>query len=325
MRSFSPIRLGLALVGSAACVWSLAGVAADVADTAPRVVSVRLAMPVHPIAADHLERSLAHAAAIDAAALVIELDTPGGSLPATRRMVQAILGSEVPVVVWVGPGGAQAASAGFFLLLAADAGVMAPGTNTGSAHPVAGSGEDLDGELGRKVEEDTLALARSLAEQRGRDIELAQAAVRDSRSFTADEALAAGLIDLVAADVSTTLDALDGQQITTPDGTATETWRTAAAVIETRRLSAGKRLLAALAHPQIAGLLMALGMLGLYVEISNPGLILPGTFGAIALVLGAFALSVLPINTAGLALLALALVFFVAETQVPTFGVLTVG
>ena len=294
------------------------------AGTSGRVLTITWAEPIHAMTSNWLQKVVDDAASVDAAALVIQLDTPGGSLPATRRIVQTLLSSPVPVVVFVAPGGAQAASAGFFLLLAADVAAMAPGTNTGAAHPVQGSGEDIEGDMGEKVEQDTLALIRSLAERQGRDLELAQAAVSESRSFTATEALEAGLIDVVADDVPSLLTAIDGREI---DRSASRVTRlaTAESRLEERHMSTTERWLTALAHPQIAGLLMAFGMLGIYVEITNPGLILPGTIGAICLILGFFAISVLSINFAGLALLGLALVLFIAETQVPTFGVLTLG
>ncbi|MEM8998471.1 MAG: ATP-dependent Clp protease proteolytic subunit, partial [Acidobacteriota bacterium] len=175
-----------------------AAVRGDVRGAAP-VLRVELDSPIHPMASRFVDKVLGEAAERGAAAVVIELNTPGGSLPATRRLCQAFLASEVPVIVYVSPGGAQAASAGFFLLMAADVAAMAPGTNTGSAHPVTGSGEDIQGAMGEKVLEDALALVRSLAEQRGRDLEVVQAAVSESRSMTATEAFDAGIVDAVAA------------------------------------------------------------------------------------------------------------------------------
>lgn len=291
--------------------------------SAAPVLRVALDSPIHPMAARFLEKVLEEAAERKAAAVVVELNTPGGSLPATRRLCQAFLSAQVPVIVYVSPSGAQAASAGFFLLMAADIAAMAPGTNTGAAHPVTGNGEDIEGAMGDKVLEDALALVRSLAEQRGRDLDLVQSAVRESRAFTSAEALEEGLIDAVAADVPALLKALDGRSV--ERGGRQVELAVADAPVEVMTMSAEQRLLAALAHPQIAGLLMAFGMLGLYAEISNPGLILPGVVGAICLILGFFALSVLPIDYAGLALLGLALVLFVTETQVPSFGILTLG
>ena len=295
---------------------------AGAAVTAP-VLHVQIDSPIHPMAARFIEQALEKAKEQGAQALLVELSTPGGSLPATRRLCQTFLNAEIPVLVYVSPSGAQAASAGFFLLLAADVAVMAPGTNTGAAHPVAGGGEDIEGAMGEKVVQDALALIRSLAEQHGRDLEAAQQAVKESLSYTATEALEAGLIDRVEPSVESLLAGIDGLEI--HRGESSWLLATRGAGVEQHTMSAEQRLLAALAHPQIAGLLMAFGLLGLYAEISNPGLILPGVVGSICLILGFFALSVLPIDYAGLALLLLALVLFVAETQVPSFGILTLG
>jgi membrane-bound serine protease (ClpP class) len=296
----------------------------------PVVLEVPIASPIHPMVARHLGTALERARELDAEAVLVRLDTPGGSLPSTREMARALLGSPVPVVVWVGPAGARAASAGFFLLLAADVAAMAPGTQTGAAHPVGGGGEDIEGHMGEKIEQDTLALVRSLAVRHGRDVELAQAAVKDSRSFTAQEALDAGLVDYLAADPGSLLESLDGLELVSEGApeegeTSPRTLRTSGAERVVHAMPLHQRLLAAIAHPQVAGLLMALGLLGLYAEISNPGALVPGVVGAICTLLGFFALSVLPIDYAGLALLALALALFVAETQVPAFGVLTAG
>ncbi|MEO1085036.1 MAG: ATP-dependent Clp protease proteolytic subunit, partial [Acidobacteriota bacterium] len=317
---FAVLFLGLAAIGIWT-TWPASAQDRDI-DAAP-VLRVELDSPIHPMATRFVSKVLDEAAERGAAAVVIELNTPGGSLPATRRLCQAFLASEVPVIVYVSPGGAQAASAGFFLLMAADVAAMAPGTNTGSAHPVTGDGEDIEGAMGDKVLEDALALVRSLAEQRGRDLEVVQAAVSESRSMTATEALDAGIADAVADDLPSLLAQLDGRTVRSGDDSRQLAFAEAAVLDKT--MSADQRLLATLAHPQIAGLLMAFGMLGIYAEISNPGLIFPGVFGGICLILGFFALSVLPINYAGLALLLLALVLFVTETQVPSFGVLTLG
>jgi membrane-bound serine protease (ClpP class) len=235
-----------------------------------------------------------------------------------------MLGARTPVVVYVAPSGAQAASAGFFLLMAADVAAMAPGTNTGAAHPVEGPGEKAGEVLAKKVEQDAAATIRSLAARHGRDAKLAEQAVVESRSFTADEALQAKLVDLVTPSLESLLAAIDGRSVSKVAGGAL-TLRTAGAVVRELRMTPFQRLLSALAHPNIAYILMTLGFLGLYFELAHPGAILPGVVGGICLVLALFALSVLPVNYAGVALVALALVFFIAEIKVPSYGLLTVG
>jgi membrane-bound serine protease (ClpP class) len=238
-------------------------------------------------------------------------------------MFTAMLGAATPVVVYVAPAGAQAASAGFFLLMAGDVAAMAPGTNTGAAHPVGGQGEDIEGAMGEKATQDAAATIRSLAERHGRDAELAEAAVVESRSFTAAEALDAGLVDLLAPSFQALLVALDGREVVKHDRTLV--LRTAEAEVVEVELSPLRRVLSALAHPNIAYILLSLGFLGLYFELMNPGSILPGVVGAICLILAFFALSVLPFNFAGIALILLAILLFIAEIKVPSFGLLTVG
>lgn len=294
-------------------------------DDAPRVVHLSVESAIHAVVTDRVERAVQRAEETGADALVIQLDTPGGSLEATRRIVKILLGSPVPVVVWVGPAGSRAASAGFIILLAADVAAMAPGTNTGAAHPVGQGGQDIEGSMGDKVKEDLLALVRSLATQGHRDLDLAQSAVDESRAFTAEEALDQGLVDVLASDFDSLLTAVDGREVRRQAAAAHGPLRTADARAVDLEMGTVNRLLASLAHPQIASLLLALGMLGLYAEVSNPGTFVPGILGAICLILAFYSLSVLPVNYAGLALIGLALLLFVGELMVPTFGVLTLG
>jgi len=296
---------------------------ASAAESAGPVVRVRVDSIIHPVAVELLEDAIAEADALGAEALVVELSTPGGLLPSTREIFTAMLGAATPVVVYVAPSGAQAASAGFFLLMAADVAAMAPGTNTGAAHPVGGQGEEIEGAMGEKVEQDAAATIRSLAARHGRNAELAEAAVVESRSFTADEALEADLIDLVAPSLTALLAELDGREVT--KNGRTMTLETAEAVVETVEMSPWRRVLAALAHPNIAYILLSLGFLGIYFELMNPGSILPGVVGGICLILAFFSLSVLPVNYAGVALILLAIVLFIAEIKVPSYGMLTVG
>jgi membrane-bound serine protease (ClpP class) len=302
------------------------GAAADeeAATAAGEVHLLRVQSIIHPVASRYLRDSLEEADEAGAAALVVELDTPGGLLQSTREMSEAMLAAETPVIVFVSPSGAQAASAGFFLLMAADLAVMAPGTNTGAAHPVGGQGEDIEGTLGEKAAQDAAATIRSLAERNGRDAALAESAVVESRSFTADEALSSGLVDLVAGDLQGLLAAANGRSVTKANGRE-RTLATAGATVRTIEMTAFERFLSALAHPNIAYMLLTLGGLGLYFELSSPGAILPGVLGAICLLLAFFALSVLPVNYAGIALIALAMVLFVAEIKVTSYGLLTIG
>lgn len=287
------------------------------------VVRIRIESIIHPITADFLAAAIEQAEERDAQALVVELATPGGLLESTRTMFTAMLGTDVPVVVYVSPAGAQAASAGFFLLMAADVAAMAPGTNTGAAHPVGGQGEDIEGAMGDKVEQDAAATIRSLAARHGRNAELAEEAVVESRSFTADEALEAGLIDLVAPSLEALLAELDGRTI--EKGGETLALATAQADVETVEMSVFRRILSALAHPNLAYILMSLGFLGLYFELMNPGAMVPGVIGALCLLLALPALAVLPVDYAGVGFILLAGLLFLLEIKVTSFGLLTVG
>ena len=315
----------------AGAVLSLAQVAsepvaeADPAGETPRgpIVHVRVDSIIHPVSSEFIRESLEAAEDRDASLFLVELSTPGGLLDSTNEITQAILNSDVPVAVWVGPSGAKAASAGFFILMSGDLAVMAPGTNTGAAHPVGGQGEDIEGDLGEKVEQDSAANIRSLASRNGRNVEAAEAAVLESRSYTADEALEAGLIDFIAADLDELVEKAEGFELA-EDGEP-EPLRVAGAAVDELQMSPVQRFLATIAHPNIAYILMTLGGLGLYFELSNPGAILPGVIGGICLILAFFALSVLPVRSAGIALILLAMIFFIAEVKVTSYGLLTVA
>ncbi|HEY0511931.1 MAG TPA: nodulation protein NfeD [Thermoanaerobaculia bacterium] len=305
------------------------GLLAPLAAAAPlsqkpgEVVVVRVKSPIHPVSAELIADAVKAADEKGAAALVIELDTAGGLMTSTRDITTAILGARTPVVVYVAPSGAQAASAGFFVLMAADVAAMAPGTNAGAAHPVDGGGKDIEGTLGRKVEQDAAANVRSLAVRNGRNVQLAESAVLQSRSFTADEALQSHLIEVVAPDVPALLRALDGRVI--HRGSAAVTLRTAGAVVSRFEISPLRELLGVLADPNITYLLLGLGWLGLLFELMHPGAVLPGVVGAICLILSLYGLSVLPVNYAGLALIFLAVVFFILEIKVASYGMLVVA
>jgi membrane-bound serine protease (ClpP class) len=289
-----------------------------------RVVVLTVDDTIQPASLRYLKRGLETADRSGAALTVIELNTPGGLLTSLRQMTTAITSADRPVAVYVTPTGGQAASAGFFLLMAADVAAMAPGTNTGAAHPVGDQGAELPKTISEKVTNDAAALIRSLATQRGRSAEWAEKAVLESLSYTEREALEKKLIDLVAGDRGDLLAALDGREVTRFDG-ARVTLALKAPEIVPVAPSASDKLLSVIAHPNIAYLLLLLGMLGIYFELSHPGAILPGVLGGISLLLALFALSVLPVNYAGILLILLAVVFFIAEVKVTSYGLLAVA
>lgn len=294
----------------------------------PRVHVLELADSIQPASLRYVERGLREAAEAEAALVVIELDTPGGLLDSTRAMTSAILASPVPVVVHVTPSGARAASAGFFVLLAADVAAMAPGTNTGAAAPVtigAGGAEQDDADMSlTKVSQDAAALARSLAERRGRSVTAATEAIEQATAFTAEEARARGLIEVVAADRAALLADLDGRSITRFDGTR-RTLRLGGAEIVPVERTFAERVLSVIADPQIAYLLLLAGVLGLLIELTTPGFLVPGTAGALALLVGLYGMSVLPVNVSGALLVLAGLGLIVAEVFVTSYGLLAVA
>jgi membrane-bound serine protease (ClpP class) len=302
----------------------LAAAPAPTRPDAPRVVVARLDSIIHSVAADFVSQAVAHADAVHATALVLEIDTPGGAMVSMRDITRSILQAKTPVVCWVAPQGAQAASAGFFILMSCDVAAMAPGTNTGAAHPVGERGEDIGGTLGKKVEQDAAAQIRSLAARHGRNVDLAQAAVVESKSFSADEALAGKLVEVVSPSLPALLATLDGRSVKKGEGPPT-VLATANASEDDVEMGKVQRFLAVLAHPDVAYLLLSLGTLGLLVEISTPGAVLPGVVGLTCLLLGFYGLSVLPVSYAGAALLVLAALFFLAEIKVTSYGLLTVA
>jgi len=306
------IAVGLVLLG---CL-----VAAPARAT-ERVLVLTLDSSIQPGSSRYLERGLAEANRRDVALTILELDTPGGLLTTLRQMTRAITAAKQPVVAFVAPAGAQAASAGFFLLMAADVAAMAPGTNAGAAHPVSLEGE-LPKTMEKKVTDDAAALIRSLAGQRHRSVEWAERAVRSSRSYTAQEARQHGLIEIVAANRGELLRALDGRTVRRFDGRL-ETLHLGAPEVVVMPPSTADRLLMAIAHPTIAYLLLIVGILGLTFELTHPGFIAPGIVGGVSLLLALYALSVLPVSYVGLLLLLLGLGLFVAEAWVPSYGLLT--
>jgi membrane-bound serine protease (ClpP class) len=309
-----------------ACITDLRS-ATGVTDAPPRAIVAEYDGIIHPIAAEFFDEAIARADTTGAAVTVIVLRTPGGLLESTRAIVSRMIAARTPVVVYVGPSGARAASAGFIIALAADVAVMAPGTHIGAAHPVSAGGESAQGEtLTKKAASDAAAYARTLADARGRNSALAAEAVTESRAFTDREALAARppLVDFVAAGVEDLLRQLDGRSIKRFDGRSV-TLRTAGAVIDRSQMSRRQRFLSAIAHPQIAYLLLTLGMLGLTVEFWNPGAILPGVAGGLCLLLAFFAFQILPVNTIGLLLILFGMALLVLELKVPSVGALGIG
>ena len=300
-------------------------------ETGPLVYAAEVDGIIHPVTAEFMTETLDRANAAGAELVVFTLRTPGGLVDSTRDIVSRMLASEAPVAMLVAPGGARAASAGFILVLAADVAAMAHGTHIGAAHPVSagggGGGDQKASEtMEKKAASDVAAYARSLAETRGRNVALAAEAVTESRAFTDVEALAAEppLIDLVAADTADLVRQLHGRAVKRFNGSEV-TLETTGAEIVTVEMTRRQRLLSAIAHPQIAYLLFTLGVLGLTVELWNPGAVLPGVVGGLCLLLAFFAFQVLPIDTTGLVLIAFGIALIIAELNVPSFGVLGIG
>ena len=306
--------------------WAATGssFAAPAGGPAPLVLRGRIDTAIQPAAAAYLRKLLLAAESEHAALVVLELSTPGGLLSSTREMTTAILGSPVPVVTYVAPSGASAASAGFFLLLAGDVDAMAPGTNTGAAHPVGGEGQDLSKTVNQKAEQDARAFIRTLARQRGRNADKAESAVSASASFTEAEAKDGGLVEIVARDVPDLIRQLDGRAITRVGGKSA-TLRLAGARIETREMGPLEKLLGVVTHPNVAYILFLVGLVGLYFELASPGAVLPGIAGGISLLLALYAFSVLPVSLAGIALIVFAVVLFIAEIKVTSHGLLAAG
>jgi len=278
---------------------------------------------IHPISDEFIGRGLDEAAATKADAVIIELRTPGGLMDSMRSIVEKMLRSKVPVIVYVGPSGSYAASAGFFILEAADVAAMAPGTNTGAAHPVL-LGEKMDDVMKMKMENDAAAFMRTIAAKRGRNVTVAESAVRESKSFTEQEALSQKLIDVVAPDVSSLLRALEGKTLKRFDGTSV-TLHLVGKPVRDYDMSIKQRVLSFIMDPNIAFILFAIGMLALYAEFNHPGAVLPGVVGLICILLAVFALNLLPTRYAALALLLAAFVLFALEAKFTSHGVLGAG
>ena len=293
------------------------------AATPARVLSITVNGAITSGTAEYVESALDRAKTGGFTLVTITLDTPGGELNATRDLVQRMLASPVPIAVWVGPAGARAGSAGVFLTLAANVAAMHPASNIGAAHPVAGGGQDIEQsagkELARKVENDTAAFARSIAAERGRNVDWAEKAVRESVSVTASEAVKLKVVDVVAPDLGAVIAFADGRTVTVPAGKLTIHARDA--TVEQHQMTVRQRTLSFLADPNIAALLMLLGTLGIALEFYHPGSLVPGIAGALCLLLAFLAMRVIPVNAGAVLLLLAGIALLVAEGYVPSHGI----
>lgn len=290
---------------------------------AKEVVLIKVDGVINPPHAEYTIKSIKKAHELKAEAIVIQLDTPGGLDTSMRDMVKEILNSHVPVIVYVSPKGARAASAGAFITIAAHIAAMAPGTNIGAASPVAMGGEKMDKKMADKITNDAVAYIKSIAQQRGRNTEWADQAVRKSISSTETEALKKGVIDLIAEDLPTLLKSIHGKKVKTEAGE--KTINTKDAKINEIKMNFRERLLNFLSNPNIAYILLMIGIYGIIFELSNPGAIFPGVIGAISLILAFYSLQTLPINYAAAALILLGIVLFILELKFTSYGLLTLG
>jgi membrane-bound serine protease (ClpP class) len=295
-------------------------------ESPPVVYSAEVDSIIHPVSADYMIETMDRADRAGATLVVFTLRTPGGLVDATRDIVTHMLASKTPVAIFIGPSGARAASAGFLLTIAADVAVMAPGTHIGAAHPVEGRGRQVDETMAKKMAADVAAYARTLANKRHRNVALAEEAVNNSRAFTEEEALNASppLIDLVVPRIPELLRRLDGRTVTRFDG-ATIVLRTAGAQVVPIEMTLRQRVLSAIAHPEVAYILLTLGTLGLTIELWSPGAVLPGVAGGLCILLAFFALQILPVNYAGLVLMLFGLLLLMLEVKITSYGLLTAG
>ncbi|MBB5328420.1 NfeD family protein [Tunturiibacter gelidoferens] len=314
-------RFALTLLMAICC--ALPATLSAASDPPGTVVKLTIHDTIQPITADYLQRGLREAARIHAQAVLISMGTPGGLLESTRVMVQAIENSPVPVIIFISPTGSRAGSAGFFLLESADIAAMAPGTNAGAAHPIV-EGTKLDPILKQKIENDAAAFLRSYTSRRGRNVEAAEDAVRNSKSYSDEEALKLKLIDLVSLDDGSLLKALDGREIHRFDGT-TQTLHLQGATIVATAPSLRERLLSKLTNPDIAVLLLVLGGLLIYLEFNVPGTVVPGSIGTLFVLLGLFGLNLLPVRHTAIVLLIAAVVMMLLEAKFGSHGVLAIA
>jgi membrane-bound serine protease (ClpP class) len=291
------------------------------------VVELRIDGEIEPVLAEYIVRGINDANAEHASLILITMNTPGGLDTSMREIIQAILASKVPVCAYVAPTGSRAASAGFFILLSADIAAMAPGTDTGAASPIlalGGQPVQIDDTLHKKIVNEATAYLRSYVTQRGRNAELAATAVTDAKAFSEKEALDGKLVDLGAANREDLLAKLNGRSVTRLDGTKLQLALSQPVVVP-HEMTGREKFLTRIVQPDVFFILLIVGVLGLYVEFSHPGMFAPGVIGGIALVLALFAMHMLPVNFTGLLLIIVAFVFFVLEAKFPTHGVLGVG
>jgi membrane-bound serine protease (ClpP class) len=292
----------------------------------PVVYSAEVDSIIHPVSADYMIETMDRAGRAGATLVVFTLRTPGGLVDSTRAIITHMLASKTPIAIFIGPSGAHAASAGFLLTIAADVAAMAPGTTIGAAHPVAGTGQPMDETMAKKAAADVAAYARTLANKRHRNVALAEEAVNNSRAFTEEEALNASppLIDLVVSGTEELLRRLDGRTVSRFDG-ATIVLKTAGARVVPIEMTLRQRVLSAIAHPEVAFILLTLGTLGLTIELWSPGAVLPGAAGGLCLLLAFFAFQILPVNYAGLLLMLFGLMLLMLEVKITSYGLLTAG
>ena len=312
------LGLSLCLLGGAAPTSRAAG-----RDGARMIELIQIDGSINPAVAEFIEDSLEAVLQHDAQALVIELDTPGGLLSSAQRIIKDLLGAQVPVIVYVAPAGASAASAGMFVTLSANIAAMAPGTTIGAAHPVELGGGGLTGAVGQKIENFTASLAQAIARQRGRNQKWVEDAVRESVAIGERQALDQHVIDIVARDLNDLLAQANGREVKV--GGETRPLQLAGVTIRQRKMTLGQRLLDTLANPNLVYLLVSAGLLGLYFEFAHPGAIFPGMAGAICLLLALASFEVLPINLSGLLLLLLGAGLLMAEAFLPGYGVAGIG
>jgi len=322
----------LIVIGICCCIpeaWNAVIAEPKAPESAPIIWLAQIRGTINPATHSYLTQAIRSAEQDRAELLIVELDTPGGLLNSVREMVQAIDQSKVPVAFYVSPAGASATSAGALLMLGSHLAVMAPGTNIGAAHPVGAQGEDIKGVMGEKATNDTAAFARSLAETRGRNREAAEEIVSKSKSFSAEEALSKKLIELIAPSREALIKTLEGRKINfgpnTSDAKSERIIRADRATIKEAKMTTGQTVLNYLANPNIAGLLMTLGVLLIYVELSTPGVGIPGILGTISLIVAIITFQLLPIRVGGLILLVLGIGMLLAEPFVISHGALAAG
>jgi membrane-bound serine protease (ClpP class) len=304
-------------------VCSLAALFLFPAVSSADVLRISVDDAIQPVTAEYIARALAAAAANHDQAVLIEINTPGGLVESTRQIIEKIVASPVPVIIYVTPSGSRAASAGFFILESADVAAMAPGTNTGAAHPVI-LGSKMDDVMKQKMENDAAALMRSVVAKRGRNVELAESAVRESKSFTDQEALDKKLIEYIATSEQDLFHQLNGKSFKRFDGT-TVTLSLSDQPVRDYRMTLKERILSYLMDPNLAFILLAIGALALYAEFNHPGAVIPGTVGVVFILLAAFALNLLPVRFAAIAMIIGAFALFAAEAKFASHGVLTTG